>query len=265
VPEPRNFGGRPPQRDPEPGERVHLGIRVTPQLKERLEKTAAAIGRSQSQEAELRLERSFERQDLLPEVLGEAYPRPVAGLLLALGLVMTNAGLREYWARSMVFGFDDRWMDDPTSFDEALQGVVALLNAARPRGTPDTPKVFPGIQFANAMIDAIQRDPPPGDPFATRHLSAIRLLLGPIAKRMVEARAHAETTPCPLCDKPLTKTDYGPIIDRIDSELRKSKLKKLDRVHVLDLSPSKGPAADKDCKWCGKPLTALKRQSPNER
>jgi hypothetical protein len=55
----KGFGGR-PRREPEPGERVSLGLRVTPDMKRRLDEAAAKSGRSQSQEAELRLERSFD-------------------------------------------------------------------------------------------------------------------------------------------------------------------------------------------------------------
>ena len=51
-----------PKRQPNPGERVPLGLRVTPELKTRLDDAANQSGRSQSQEAELRLEQSF-RQD----------------------------------------------------------------------------------------------------------------------------------------------------------------------------------------------------------
>jgi predicted DNA-binding protein len=41
------------------GQRVSLGLRVTAEIKERLDRAAKESGRSQSQEAELRLERSF--------------------------------------------------------------------------------------------------------------------------------------------------------------------------------------------------------------
>lgn len=58
-----------PTKTPKPGERVSLGLRVTADLKRKLDEAAKKSGRSQSQEAELRLERSFEREALLPEVL----------------------------------------------------------------------------------------------------------------------------------------------------------------------------------------------------
>jgi DNA end-binding protein Ku len=57
-----------PRQDAEPGERAQLSFRVTAELKRRLDAAADESGRSQSQEAEFRLERSFDRQDLLSEV-----------------------------------------------------------------------------------------------------------------------------------------------------------------------------------------------------
>jgi len=54
-----------PRKEPERGERVQLSFRVTPELKSRLDAAATKCGRSQSQEAELRLEKSFWLDDLI--------------------------------------------------------------------------------------------------------------------------------------------------------------------------------------------------------
>jgi len=64
----KDFGGRPRQRDPKPGERVHLGLRVTLEMKRRIEAEAVRTGRSQSQEVEARLERSFRDDEILTEL-----------------------------------------------------------------------------------------------------------------------------------------------------------------------------------------------------
>ena len=45
--------------EPEAGERVQLSFMVAPELKRQLDAAANASGRSQSQEAEIRLEKSF--------------------------------------------------------------------------------------------------------------------------------------------------------------------------------------------------------------
>jgi hypothetical protein len=57
--------GRPRARKPKQGDRVSLGLRVTAEMKLRLDDAAAKSGRSQSQEAELRLERSFREEEAL--------------------------------------------------------------------------------------------------------------------------------------------------------------------------------------------------------
>jgi hypothetical protein len=57
-----------PTKPPTPGERVALGLRVTADVKNKLEKAAVDNGRSLSQEAEFRLERSFEREALSAEI-----------------------------------------------------------------------------------------------------------------------------------------------------------------------------------------------------
>ena len=73
-----------PTKPPNPGERVTLGLRVTAELKNRIEAAANEKGRSLSQEAEFRLERSLDREELLPEVLTLAYGKPVADVLIEM-------------------------------------------------------------------------------------------------------------------------------------------------------------------------------------
>jgi hypothetical protein len=80
--------GAPPKRDPLPGERFTIATRVRPELKRRLDAAAEESGRSQAQETELRLERSFDRTDLLPEVLTLAYGERIAAQLMELGAAM---------------------------------------------------------------------------------------------------------------------------------------------------------------------------------
>ena len=63
---PRKLGR--PKKAGQPGERVSLGLRVTADLKTRLDAAADDSGRSQSQEAELRLERSFNEDRTAEEI-----------------------------------------------------------------------------------------------------------------------------------------------------------------------------------------------------
>jgi hypothetical protein len=57
-----------PLKEPEPGERVPLSLRITPSAKKKLEAAAGLNGRSLSQEAEYRIERSFDREDISKSV-----------------------------------------------------------------------------------------------------------------------------------------------------------------------------------------------------
>lgn len=82
-----------PTKAPIEGERASLGLRVTADLKRRLDEAAAASGRSQSQEAELRLERSFERQALLDEVLTLAYGPEITAFITKTGGVVQQVAL----------------------------------------------------------------------------------------------------------------------------------------------------------------------------
>lgn len=50
---------------PSIGKRVGLGLRITPEMKARIEAQCEIAGRSQSQEVEMRLERSFWLDDML--------------------------------------------------------------------------------------------------------------------------------------------------------------------------------------------------------
>ena len=60
-----------PNKPPVEGERNMLGFRVTAELKGRLMAAAKASGRSVSQEAELRLERSFWIDDMVKLLSGD--------------------------------------------------------------------------------------------------------------------------------------------------------------------------------------------------
>jgi hypothetical protein len=55
----RKFGGRPVEREPEPGESTHLSVVVNRSLKQKIERAAAKRGWSISKEANHRLEMSF--------------------------------------------------------------------------------------------------------------------------------------------------------------------------------------------------------------
>ena len=133
----RRKPGGPQKREPRDGERVALSLRMTPSLKRRLDAAAEKGGRSQSQEAEFRLERSFEQEGLLPEVLTLAFgSRQTAGLVWMLGLVMDTAGKvaqEELAKRQPQRGQRDHWFFDASAFAEAASAAKSILLRFAPR------------------------------------------------------------------------------------------------------------------------------------
>jgi TraY domain len=153
-----------PGRTPRPGERVALSLRVTPDAKAKLDRAATENGRSQSQEAELRLERSFQDEDLLPQVLSLAFGERLAAILLAIGFAMKDAATASSFA--VTFSQNGSWTDEPYAYDEAVKSALQILESLRPEGQVVTPPAVAslerenpnlsgklGIGFANAILE----------------------------------------------------------------------------------------------------------------
>jgi hypothetical protein len=184
--------GRPP-KPADAGKRISLHLKVTPQIKDRLDGAAEETGRTQSQEAEFRLEQSFNREDLLGEAMTLAYGRELAGLLMMLGTTMHDVGRSAGFSATFTIEGANAWWSHPYAYDQAVQAVVRLLEAARPVGERRPPKgpdaearahrIKYGVGFANSMIDIVcgraptEREDAEGD--------KLRRLLGPvIVKRL---------------------------------------------------------------------------------
>jgi hypothetical protein len=184
---PRIRKGR-PTKDPVPGQKMSLGLKVTAEVKSRLDRAARKSGRTQSQEAEMRIERSFDREALLSEVLSLAYGRETAGLLIMLGVTMkavADRSSRAAHGHSLV---------DGSTYVEVEQAVISLLRAGRPREapqlpTPKNPGSY-GLFLANQMIRTLQGDASimseDFNPFCA-HIDTIKTLIGPMAQRMVDS------------------------------------------------------------------------------
>jgi len=117
---------------------VQLSFRVTPDLKRELDAAAKRSGRSQSQEAEIRLERSFDRQGLLSEVLSIAYGKELAKLLTLLGDSMLVVDLHFKTRRIPLVNPTHAWGSDPKVYDLCIQAAIKVLEASRPKGAADT-------------------------------------------------------------------------------------------------------------------------------
>ena len=123
-----------PTKQPKPGKRAALELKVTAQLRQSLDRASRQSGRTQTQEAELRLERSFERQSLFTEVLELQYGRGLAGMLAVLGETM-------HYALEMLGPFpkpggrlDETLLSDPYAYDEVAKCVEAVFKELRPSG-----------------------------------------------------------------------------------------------------------------------------------
>jgi hypothetical protein len=157
----RQRKGRPRRAEPKPGERVPLGLRVTPDVKSQLDKAAEQSGRSQSQEAEFRLEQSFRDQRIFDEALTLAYGPEGAAILAMVGELIKSIG---FWAPQFAMvdaAADRKWIDDPFLFDEIVKAANRLFALLRPRGEPNPPKQFVrlleriGEKSAEALMLAI--------------------------------------------------------------------------------------------------------------
>ena len=90
------------ERDGTPN-RVALSLRVAPEIHARLIAAAQETGRSLTNEIEIRLSRTFERQSLAEEAMQLLFGEGLAGLLLIIGQAMRNAGFsrtRRAWEKS---------------------------------------------------------------------------------------------------------------------------------------------------------------------
>jgi hypothetical protein len=138
-----------PRQSPQPapqGERVPLGLRVTRETKRRLDDAATASGRSQSQEAELRLEQSFEAEKIALSGLDLRFGRHWTGILLAIAQAAQNTGTRALMVSRWNFEGCEDWVLDPYAYDQAMRAAVFLLEHFRPKGEAK-PGKFARSQF----------------------------------------------------------------------------------------------------------------------
>src|SRR5258707_6304331 len=74
------------------GQRSSLGLRVTAEIKDLLDSAAMKNGRTQSAEAEARLELTFRAERQLDQALETIFGQRTAGLVMLLAHVMRAAG-----------------------------------------------------------------------------------------------------------------------------------------------------------------------------
>ena len=158
---------RKPGRPVEFGERHALGLRVTKETKEALDRAAQASGRSLSQEAETRLESTFTAGNAVFDALDLAYGPRWVGLLLAIATLAQIIGTRGVFLSQWKLDGGGDWLADPYAYDQAVQGTNFVLEAFRPEGKIAAPLPpdnlgFPqsayqrlGEGFARELLDGL--------------------------------------------------------------------------------------------------------------
>jgi hypothetical protein len=160
---------------------VQLKIRMREPLRARLEEAALKRGVSINAEVVHRVEYTFQRGDLLGEVLSLAFGERPAGLLIMLGIAMIDQGRRIT---------DERgdWTSNSVAYDAAVFAAMRLLDYGRPDGSRASVSDHDvAAQWVEELIEALtdgRADEVLGrDPRA----DAMLRLVGPIATRMKEA------------------------------------------------------------------------------
>jgi hypothetical protein len=184
-----------------PGERVSLGLKVRPEIKSQLDADAKRNGRTQSQEAEARIEQSFRTEGLLDDALQLAYGRPLAAILMIMAATMSRAGRIGGFHSGNSFEAMESWLSDAFAYGQAKNAAIEVLNAFRPDGDPEVLKFFDrpadeviadaGARGARITLDAI-RNPTWDDQFPAeqknldleRFAERMRDMLGPLAARI---------------------------------------------------------------------------------
>jgi hypothetical protein len=195
---------------PSLGKRVGLGLRVTPETKKLLDDAAKRSGRSQSQEAEFRLERSFDRSQLLPEVLELTYGRQLAGLLKVLGQTMDTAAGANPMRR-------DDWLQDYKSWRAARAAAMLILDLWNPPPKTDEERDHvaewkAGKRAVESLIELMQKriEMERKNPALAQDNQ-----LGPIVQEMV-ATFHAQ------------EKDWQERFEKVDAYLREKAAEKAE-------------------------------------
>lgn len=145
--------GRPTRRA---GERLSKNrtFRVRAQLDEELADAAGSSGRSVSEEIELRLEQSFTKQQSMLESLDLIFGRENAALSMViaeLGKMINLSAGQLALSRGKSEPKKACWIDDPFLFNEFSSTLNLLLEAMRPKGEIDLPKIFSSEQSSRSF------------------------------------------------------------------------------------------------------------------
>jgi hypothetical protein len=125
-------------RGAQEGKRYPLNMRTTFELRRQLEGAAARTGRSLAQEAEFRIEHTFRREQHLLDALEPIFGEGTAGILLAIGEVMRDAGTSASFHATFTL---ENWWHNAYAFDQVKKGIAHILKALQPNGEIELPRM----------------------------------------------------------------------------------------------------------------------------
>ncbi|HEV2187280.1 MAG TPA: hypothetical protein VGR70_08725 [Stellaceae bacterium] len=112
-------------------------LRIPPALDQKVAKSAALNTTSKSEEIERRLAASFDREDLIEQVLAQTRGAKGADLALTLIEAMRRqrilVGVRELGVTLLVREPDAVWQDRP-SYDHLREALIEIIDRFRPVG-----------------------------------------------------------------------------------------------------------------------------------
>jgi hypothetical protein len=117
--------------------RVPLSMRITPKVREWLEKEAADSGRSLTQEAEFRLEQSLQEEKRIPDAMRRIYGSQLAGFLLLIGGILREVGPQIGYGHARTLEKAHNWFDLRFAFDQAKDAIDLVMKALRPAKPPE--------------------------------------------------------------------------------------------------------------------------------
>jgi hypothetical protein len=160
-----------PTKPPTAGRKSPLGLRVTPEIKDALDGAAQRNSRTQSQEAELRIEATFRAEQQLSQGLELVYGRQIAGLLTLLGHVLRDLGPMACTVANLSAEVDPDWLSNSFAVDQAEKAINFIFDCIRPSGDPVPAHLRGPLVIHGTDMNAHYREL--GKGFATSYLRAI--------------------------------------------------------------------------------------------
>jgi hypothetical protein len=115
------------------GKSLVFSTRISPELREALEKSANSSGRSVSQEVEHRLRRSFAEDETIVDLFGSRQTYRIMRMMADAVHISQRQG--EFVGRPDVV-FD--WITNPAAFHLARQAIISILDMIEPGGIRGT-------------------------------------------------------------------------------------------------------------------------------